>query len=135
VQAAFEASVPAAWRSAITVRLELIDGDVSWGYTDGTIQIAAAHLLSGDSELRVTLAHEFGHLIAYRYGTQAFMGAAPDGWPAYSSQPAEAWADCVARAFTGIATPSHGLPSCAGQSLAWTADWLAQGPGAHARTI
>ena len=37
-----------------------------------------------------TIAHEFGHLIAYRYGSQAFNGAAPAGWPAYSGQPAEA---------------------------------------------
>jgi hypothetical protein len=125
--------VPAVWRAAITVSLEPIAGSTSWGWPSGRIQVSERHY-SNDSALRVTVAHEFGHLIAYRYGSQSSSGSAPAGWPAYSNQPAEAWADCVSRAMTGIDDPSHGLPSCSGASLTWTANWLAAGPGAYART-
>ncbi|MGH9274298.1 MAG: hypothetical protein ACRDZU_06600, partial [Acidimicrobiales bacterium] len=131
--AAYDASVPAAWRGAITVSIELIGGSTSWGWQSGLIQVSAAHARD-DDELRATLAHEFGHLIAYRYGAQSTNGAAPVGWPSYSDQPVEAWADCVTQAFTGLDDPSHGLPSCPAASLAWTATWLAQGPAAHPRT-
>ena len=134
VQAAYETSVPAAWRNAVPVRFQLIEGSTSWAAHDGTIQIGSTHYNGSDNLLRATIAHEFGHLIAFRYGSQAFNGAAPEGWPAYSNRPEEAWADCVSRAFTGVNDPSHGLPSCAGSSLSWTADWVAPGPGAHPRT-
>ena len=133
VQAAFESSVPAAWRNTIAVTLQIIPGTTSWGHSSGRIEIAESVVPRLDV-LRVTIAHEFGHLIAYRYGSQAFTGAAPAGWPAYSNSPAEAWADCVSQVFTGIADPSHGLPACSGPSLSWTATWLGQGPGAHPRT-
>ena len=59
-----------------------------------------------------------------------FLGAAPAGWPAYG-QPAEAWADCVARVFTGSALPSHGLPPCGGSALSFASTWLLAGPQAH----
>lgn len=61
-------------------------------------------------------------------GSQAFNGAAPEGWPAYSNRPEEGWADCVSRAFTGIVAPSHGLPDCSGGSLDWAATWLSRAP-------
>ncbi|MGQ0830241.1 MAG: hypothetical protein ACT4OV_01025 [Microthrixaceae bacterium] len=134
VQAAYERSVPAAWRSAISVRFQLIEGNTSWAAHDGTIQIGSAHANGSDAALRATVAHEFGHLIAFRYGSQAFNGAAPEGWPAYSNRPEEAWADCVSRAFSGVNDPSHGLPPCAGSSLSWTSSWVGTGPGSHART-
>ncbi|MGQ0431664.1 MAG: hypothetical protein ACT452_04560, partial [Microthrixaceae bacterium] len=134
VQSAYEASVPAAWRSAITVRFELIEGNTSWASHDGTIQIGTTHANGSDALLRATIAHEFGHLVAFAYGSQAFNGAAPEGWPAYSDRPEEAWADCASRAFSGVNDPSHGLPDCAGASLSWTAEWLGAGPAAHPRT-
>ena len=134
MQAAYESSVPAAWRSAIAVRFELIEGNTSWASHDGTIQIGTTHANGSEALLRATVAHEFGHLIAFRYGSQAFNGAAPEGWPAYSNRPEEAWADCVSRAFTGVNDPSHGLPACGGDSLSWTAGWVGAGPGAHPRT-
>lgn len=128
VQAAFDASVPAVWRSAITVRLEIIDGSTSWAHPDGRIQVGTAHANGPEARLRATLAHEFGHLIAFRFGSHEYNGAAPEGWPAYSNRPEEAWADCVSQSFTGIVDPSHGLPPCSGTSLSWTQQWLAQGP-------
>ena len=63
------------------------------------------------------LAHEFGHLIAFRYGSQAYVGAPPEGWPAPTHRPEEAWADCVQRAFTGRASASHDLATCDGERL------------------
>jgi hypothetical protein len=97
------------------------------------MQISATHR-ANNAILMTTIAHEFGHMIAFRYGAQSPFGAAPTGWPAYSGNPVEAWADCVSAVFSGIADPSHGLPACGGSSLAWTADWLAGGPASHART-
>ncbi len=134
VQAAYLSSVPAGWRDAIAVRFEVIEGNTSWAAHDGTIQIGTTHANGSESVLRATVAHEFGHLIAFRFGSQAFNGAAPEGWPAYSDRPEEAWADCVSRAFSGVNDPSHGLPSCEGSSLSWTADWVGAGPAAHPRT-
>ena len=131
VEEAFSAAVPAAWRGAITVRLEVIDGNTSWAHSDGLIQVGTTHANGSRPRLLATLAHEFGHLIAFRYGSQAYNGAAPEGWPAYSDRPEEAWADCVSQVVTGVVDPSHGLPPCSGDSLSWTADWLGQGPGAH----
>jgi len=131
VESAFTSAVPAAWRSAITVRLEIIDGSTSWAYGDGLIQVGTSHAKGSEARLLATLAHEFGHLIAFRYGSQAYNGAAPEGWPAYSNRPEEAWADCVSQVFTGVVDPSHGLPPCSGESLSWTASWLGQGPGAR----
>lgn len=134
MEAAYAASVPSAWRQAIPVRLEVVPGDTSWARSSGVIQVSEHHARGTEAVLRATVAHEFGHLIAFRYGSQRFVGAAPEGWPPYSHDPAEAWADCVARAMTGVDDPSHGLPSCAGASLSWTASWLGEGPAAHPRT-
>ena len=128
VQAAFGASVPGRWQAAIPVRFEIISGGTSWGHPNGLIQVGTYHANGSSARLRATVAHEFGHLIAFRYGSRAYNGAAPKGWPAYGSNPAEAWADCVSQAFTGVIDPSHGLPPCSGASLSWTRQWLAQGP-------
>jgi hypothetical protein len=110
------------------VRLEVVAGNVSWADPSGRISVSEAHATGPQHRLTAVLAHEFGHLIAFRYGSHEYNGAAPEGWPAYSSRPEEAWADCVATAFTGISEPSHGLPPCGGESLSWTRSWLAQGP-------
>jgi hypothetical protein len=116
------------------VRLEIIEGNTSWASPSGVIQISSAHMSGSSAHLRATLAHEFGHLVAFRYGDSAYNGAAPKGWPSYGPRPEESWADCVSQAFTGIVDPSHGLPPCSGASLAWTQDWLGQGPAAHTPT-
>jgi hypothetical protein len=126
--------VPASWRAALPAQLRLIDGSYSWARTPLTIEIARSHASLTDAYLRVIIAHEFGHLIAFHYGSRQPLGSAPAGWPAYSGNPLEAWADCVSRAFTGVDEPSHGLPSCGGLSLSWTVNWLALGPTAHAIT-
>ena len=134
MQAAYESSVPGAWRGAIPVRFRIIDGNTSWAWPDGLIEIGSAHANGSESLLRATIAHEFGHLMAFRYGSQAYNGAAPEGWPAYSNRPEEAWADCVSRALTGIDDPSYRLPSCTGTSLSFTSNWTGAGPAAHPRT-
>lgn len=127
-EASYAASVPAAWRAAISVRIEIIPGHTSWADSQGRIRVSETHARSSAARLSAVMSHEFGHLIAFRYGSQAYPGAAPSGWPAYSDRPEEAWADCVTTAFTGLVDPSHGLPPCTGDSLSWARSWLSQGP-------
>jgi hypothetical protein len=134
VERSFEAAVPGAWRLAVPVRLAISDGQYSWAHTSGLIEVASAHAAGDLAGLGDLLAHEFGHLIAFRYGTQAYAGAPPAGWPGTGPRPEEAWADCVQRAFTGRATGTHGQQPCDGGALAWTTEWLAKGPLAHPRT-
>lgn len=134
LQRSFEAAVPTAWRLAVPVRFAVSDGQYSWAHTSGLIEIARAHASGDAAGLGDLLAHEFGHLIAFRYGTQAYAGAPPAGWPGTAPRPEEAWADCVQRAFTGRSTGTHGQQPCDGHPLAWTTEWLAKGPLAHPRT-
>ena len=57
---------------------------------------------TGDwARLGAVMGHEFGHHVAFRYGTQAELGAAPEGWPPSGATPVETWADCVSNTFTG----------------------------------
>ncbi len=128
VEQRYAASVPAAWQVAFTVRSTIVDGDTSWAHPDGHIEIATSHADSGDAHLAVVITHEFGHLIAFRYGSGAYAGAAPAGWPEATSNPAEHWADCVQQVFTGTLDPSHGLPPCRGDQLSWARQYLAAGP-------
>lgn len=132
--AALASAVPAAWREAIPVTFTEIAGTTSLSYDDGTIELGTYHLTGTWEHLQDVTAHEFGHQIAYDYGTQAELGAAPEGWPISGSTPVERWADCVARSFSGIASGSHGMTPCDGESYTWTYDWLAPGPSAHPRT-
>jgi hypothetical protein len=134
IRIAFETSVPAAWRSAIPVRFSVVAGDTSRAWSDLRIEVASAHVNGSEALLRTVVAHEVGHLIAFRYGAQRPFGSAPEGFPAYSDRPEEAWADCVSHTFTGIDDPSHGLPSCRDGALSWARSWLGAGPAAHART-
>ncbi len=125
VDAALDAVVPGAWRAAIPVQVSIISGSTSWSFPGGSMQIGRYHATGSWSHLLTVVAHEFGHQIAFADGTQAYLGAPPSGWPYAGSQPAEAWADCVSLAFTGISDPSHGLGDCPAATLAWTATWLA----------
>lgn len=128
VRRVYSSAVPQTWQADFEVRFEIIDGSTSWAYGDGRILVARSHADGGEAHLADVLAHEFGHLIAFRYGTKAYVGAAPEGWPEPPQSPAEAWADCVQTAFTGRVNPSHGLPPCGTAQLDWAATWLAQGP-------
>lgn len=130
VEQRFLVAVPSAWRAAVPARLSIIPGSTSWAWSDGRIEVSTLHADASDSHLAVVLTHEFGHLIAFRFGTGAHAGAAPAGWPAATSNPAEHWADCVQQVFTGTISPSHGLPACGGAQLSWTRAYLAAGPPA-----
>jgi hypothetical protein len=133
-ESAMRASVPGSWFAAIPVHVRIVSGWTSWSYHDHTIEIGDGHASGSWSRLRVVTAHEFGHQIAFEYGTQTSNGAAPAGWPSLGTNPVETWADCVSQVFTGIVDPSPGLPACSGASLSWTSGWLAGGPAAHPRT-
>ncbi len=122
---AYNTGVPGAWRARINVRFEIIEGSTSWAHSNGVIAIGSNHANGNFNHLVDVVAHEFGHQVAYRFGSQAYPGAAPEGWPAPPQRPEEAWADCVQTAFTGRINPSHGLPPCAGEQRSWAANWLA----------
>jgi hypothetical protein len=126
---AFALAVPDRWRSDIPIHFELGEGWTSWAYPGGRIVIGRRHAQARFELLVDVIAHEFGHQIAFRYGSGAYLGAPPTGWPSPDHHPAEAWADCVQTVFTGRSNPSHGLPACGGDRLAWAAAWLASNPG------
>ena len=128
VHRAYAAGVPAPWHAILPARLEVIPGSTSWARGDDTILIAQSHAAASFEHLVDVVAHEYGHLIAFRYGSGAYPGAAPTGWPSTSDRPEEAWADCVQTAFTGRENPSHGLQPCRGESLSWARSWLHQFP-------
>ena len=132
-EAALDATIPTPWRQAVVVQLSIISGPTSWSWPDGRIEVGSVHASGNWSKLEAVMDHEFGHQIAFRYGSQAENGAAPAGWPVSGSIPVETWADCVSETYTGYGLATGGGP-CAGESLAWTVDWLAAGPAAHPRT-
>lgn len=130
VERAYATGIPAAWRNAIDIRLEIIEGNTSWAEGGGRIMISRSHAESKFDHLVDVVAHEFGHQVAFKYGTGAYAGAAPKGWPEPANNPAEAWADCVQSSFTGRANPSHGLAPCGGEQLSWARNWLQNVPSA-----
>ena len=75
--------------------------------------------IRGLDPLGAIMGHEFGHQVAFGYGTQAELGAAPEGWPPSGEIPVERWADCVSNTFTGtvgVARPGD----VHGSSQTWT---------------
>jgi hypothetical protein len=132
--AALSSAVPSVRLNAVPVRLGVISGTSSLSYADGRLELGTYHLSGPWDRLQAVSAHEFGHHIAFRYGSQAQFGAAPSGWPISGSTPVERWADCVSRSFSGYPLGSHSQTACDGESLDWTTGWLAAGPTSHART-
>jgi len=127
--AALAEAVPAMWRDALPATVQIIEGSTSYASRSMTIRVGRYHADGPWSHLVSVIGHEFGHLIAFVYGTNEFNGAAPEGWPDPQHGPAaEAWADCVSEVFTGIVDPSYGMPPCPQPTLEWTANWLAAGP-------
>lgn len=133
-RAALAAGVPRQWRDAVPLQVGIISGATSLSYADGRLQMGSAHVAGPWDRLVAIVAHEFGHHIAFRYGTQSTLGAAPTGWPTSGNPPVERWADCVSRSFTGYPLGSHGMSACEDPSLGWTRDFVGAGPSAHPRT-
>jgi len=133
---ALKSAVPAAWRNAIpTARAtKMISGNSSTSAYRAGIWISRLHAAKSTPMLRSTMAHEFGHHIAFSYGSQVVYGAAPKGFPQGVTN-VETWADCVGEAFSGI--DNHGTnvkKHCSKAGLRWTKAWLKKGPAAHPRT-
>jgi len=126
-QAALDGVVPSVWRQALPVQLSIIEGPTSLSWTDGRLEVGTVHATGDWTRLEAVMAHEFGHHVAFGYGSQAELGAAPEGWPPSGASPVETWADCVSSSYI----PYY---PCGGSSLTWTSDWLAAGPAAHPRT-
>ena len=133
---ALQSVVPAAWRSAIpgARATRLISGTSSTSAYGRGIWVGRFHAAGPKPQLRSVMAHEFGHHIAFFYGSQAVYGAAPKGFPQGVTS-VETWADCVAVAFSGV--DKHGTnvkKHCSKAGLRWTKAWLKKGPAAHPRT-
>lgn len=125
--------IPARWLAVLPVQVNVIAGKTSWSSWGGLIEIGDWHLTSSVTRAKNVLAHEWGHQVAWHYGTDAYNGAPPAGFPYGGPIPEEMWADCVAQALTGWPNPSHGLDRCPGVALAFTSSFLAAGPGPRLR--
>jgi hypothetical protein len=123
VLAAYHDIIPDKWKAEVPVHYELRPGSTSLSFPDGLEAISTFHATGPSARLDFVIAHEFGHQIAFKFGTGAYNGAAPTGWP--GSDDPEAWADCVGVALTGKPSPiaSHQCPD--GASLTFTVEWLA----------
>jgi len=134
--AVLQSVVPGVWRNAIPSAraTRLISGNSSTSaYREG-IWVSRFHAAESTPQLRHTMAHEFGHHIAFFYGSQVIYGAAPKGFPQGVTS-VETWADCVAVALSGVA--KHGTnvrKHCSTAGERWTKAWLKKGPAAHPRT-
>jgi hypothetical protein len=126
-------TIPARWLAVVPVSVEVIPGTTSWSNWSGLIEIGDWHLLSSEARARSTLAHEWGHQVAWHYGTDVYNGAPPAGFPYGGPTPEEQWADCVAQSLTGRSFPSHGLGACPAAALGFTQQFLAAGPGPRLR--
>ena len=133
---ALKSVVPSAWRNAIpdARATRLISGRSSTSAYRQGIWVGRYHAAQSTPKLRHTMAHEFGHHIAFYYGSQVTYGAAPKGFP-QGTRSIETWADCVATALTGISKHGSNLNKpCSKAGLRWTKTWLKKGPAAHPRT-
>ena len=133
---ALRSVVPAAWRNAIpdARATRIISGRSSTSAYRSGIWVSRFHAARSARSLRHTMAHEFGHHIAFYYGSQVIYGAAPTGFPQGVTS-VETWADCVAVALSGV--DRHGTnvkKHCSKTGLRWTKAWLKKGPAAHPRT-
>jgi hypothetical protein len=134
-QVAYESSVPSAWRAAAPLRVSAITGGyTSLSYTDGRTSVSRYHATRAWSNLRSVMAHEWGHHLAFRYGTQAYLGAPPAGFPQRTSATQETFADCVSWALIGTQYRYGNVPPCNRTAMTWTKRWLATGPGSHRPT-
>jgi hypothetical protein len=133
---ALQSAVPAVWRNAIPSAraTRLISGKSSTSAYRQGIWVSRFHAAQSKTLLRHTMAHEFGHHIAFYYGSQATYGAAPKGFPQGVTS-VETWADCVATALTGVDKQGTNVRKpCSRKGLRWTKAWLKKGPAAHPRT-
>ncbi len=103
---AVETGVPPEWRES--VRVVWTVGNVSRGhlalsYLDGRTILSPRLMNRSAEEVVATVAHEFGHQIAFAL-VSPVIGMPPQGFmdiaPSYNDI-REGWADCVARVWTG----------------------------------
>jgi hypothetical protein len=124
---------PRSWYDAVPRAriVKIIDGHSSYAHYSGGISVGRIHATSSDAKLRYVIAHELGHHIAYDYGDQSVLAAAPAGFP-QGTRRVETWADCVGWALSGrqLSGTNVGV-RCSAKGLRWTKQWLAKGPSAH----
>lgn len=123
VMAAYQDTIPDHWKALVPVHYELRGDSTSLSFPDGLESISAFHANGAYARLQFVIGHEFGHEIAFRFGSGAYYGAAPEGWPGPADP--EAWADCVGVAFTGRPSPIAAHQCTEGPALDFTVNWLA----------
>ena len=132
---AYISALPAAWRSAVPIAsLGLTDGVSSLSWPSGVTVVARIHATGRFTRLQSVLAREWAHHLAFAYGTRAYSGARPAGFPQRTRAGQETWADCVSWAAVGRQYRYDNVPPCSAGALRWTRQWLASGPGGHRRT-
>lgn len=121
--AAFTATVPPRWLEELG-DIIVVPGVTSYADPNGEIGISKYHASGPWERLRAVVGHEVGHIVAFRYGTDGFHGAPPEGFPSDSTNP-ELWADCTARTWSGNAPHGRNGTGCPQHLADWAGDWLA----------
>lgn len=117
--------VPARLRQAIPERVVSTGGNTSYSSSDGTITVGAGQMDDTWDHARFIAVHEFGHQVAFKFGTLSYLGAPPAGFPYTGRHPEEVFADCFATALTGVVWPTYGIyPVCPAASVNWTRNWV-----------
>ena len=127
--AALRASVAPPWLALVDPPLVSIPGATSLAWYDDNwrglrSEISEYHLASSWDHLRFVVVHEWAHHVAFDYGSRAYPGAPPAGFPSAGGNQAERWADCAATAITGHSWTPPGHGSCTAEQLQFTTDWF-----------
>jgi hypothetical protein len=115
---AINGNVPYKLRKTINYRVFVIGGYTSKAWTNGDLEISRWQMNQSWHNAAFLALHEYGHLIAYKHGTKAYLGAPPQGFP---TQNAEVWADCFAYALTGV---RYRNLNCSESNRRWAANWI-----------
>lgn len=122
---AIQMYAPAKLRGTVPYRISVVNGETSYAWSDGRIQVSRGQFNDSWDHARFIALHEYGHLVAYRHGTKAYQGAPPAGFPAGGGNHAELWADCFATAMTGVTQwGTSGRSVCSPELARWTGNYI-----------
>jgi hypothetical protein len=112
--------VPVVWSIGATG-----SGNLALSHPDGRTVVSPRVMTRSAEEVLATVAHEMGHQIAFAV-VSPVVGMPPQGFLDRSrgtvAEPREAWADCVARVWTGSSLHARGeLGPCTPELTAYVA--------------